>query len=95
MKTYFLKLHSIVDLITNSSTEIFILDTNKTAELVYELIKEKCKESNDLYDLDWCTKGELSVTQTSENTVKIFSWLNEPDWLQDWLYENFTVISHD
>jgi hypothetical protein len=32
--------HSIVDLITNSSTEIFTIQTNKTVEVVKELIDE-------------------------------------------------------
>lgn len=36
--------HSIVDLITNSSTEIFVIQTNKTVEVVREIIDEMQKK---------------------------------------------------
>ena len=36
--------HSIVDVITNSSTELFVIDEDKTVEVVREIIKEKEKE---------------------------------------------------
>lgn len=36
--------HSLVDLITNSSTEIFTIQTNKTVEVVKEMIDELQKK---------------------------------------------------
>ena len=40
MKKIFIDIHSYVDIITNSSTEIFICDTDKTLELVRSLVYE-------------------------------------------------------
>jgi len=34
------KIHSMVDLITNSSTELFVLDTDKSLEVVKDILQE-------------------------------------------------------
>lgn len=35
-----IKIHSIVDVITNSSSELFICDTNKSLEMIKELLQD-------------------------------------------------------
>lgn len=42
-----IKLHSLVDIITNSSSEIFTIETDKTKEFLAEAVNSFCKE-NDL-----------------------------------------------
>lgn len=44
-KQIFIKLHSVLDLITNSSSELFIVDTSKAEEIVKEILFFFAKES--------------------------------------------------
>ena len=58
-------IHSFVDVITNSSTELFVCDTEKSLELVRQLVDEiqdkypneyghrLCIDYSDSYDLGW------------------------------------------
>jgi len=47
MKNLFIiNLHSIVDIITNSSSELFICDTNKSKEVIEEYLREMIKFNN-------------------------------------------------
>lgn len=41
MQKIFIKIHSVIDVITNSSTEIFMLDTDIATDTVREIIQEK------------------------------------------------------
>ena len=51
MKTLLIiKTHSFVDVITNSSTELFVCDDEKTLEEVKNLLQEKWKLFRELYD---------------------------------------------
>lgn len=50
MKTLFiLTPHSFIDVITNSSTELFVCDTEKSLELIEELLEELLQTYNKLY----------------------------------------------
>ncbi|HKZ43146.1 MAG TPA: hypothetical protein VJ044_19465 [Candidatus Hodarchaeales archaeon] len=40
MEKAFINIHSFVDIITNSSTELFVCDTDKSVEVVEDLINE-------------------------------------------------------
>ena len=40
MEKIIFKIHSFIDVITNSSTELFMLDTDKSIDTVREIIKE-------------------------------------------------------
>jgi hypothetical protein len=44
MKKFIISIHSFVDIITNSSTELFVLDTSNSVEFIEKLLKEKEKE---------------------------------------------------
>jgi len=46
------KPHSIIDVITNSSSELFICDTSKTEETIIELLQEMLTLYNKLFDSD-------------------------------------------
>lgn len=41
MEKIYINIHSFIDVITNSSTEIFMLDSKKAADVIREIIKEK------------------------------------------------------
>jgi len=84
--------HSFVDLITNSSTELFVVNTHKSAYTVREMFREKCEKED---DLDWFDT-ELSIySNDEEGSVTIYSFLNETDWFYNFIHKHFTVISHD
>ena len=52
MKTIFvLRPHSVVDLITNSSSELFVYTGEKSVEAVEDIIKDLIKLNNDKVDL--------------------------------------------
>lgn len=61
-KMFVVNVHSLVDLITNSSTELFVLDTEKSLEVVKEILVEAINLNNK-------TKG------TSEKFEDIFEEL--------------------
>ena len=46
IQTLQINIHSFVDLITNSSSELFICSTNKAVEAVKELVEEVCKQNS-------------------------------------------------
>lgn len=60
MRRYIIKLHSIVDVITNSSSELFIVDGSKSEGILKEIldfITSSCRNSS----------GETSVKLLSES----------------------------
>jgi len=44
MQKYIINIHSVVDVITNSSTELFLLESDKAVEVIREMVEEKEKE---------------------------------------------------
>jgi len=48
-----INLHSFVDVITNSSTELFVCDTNKSIETVESILREKLKQFGALNDREY------------------------------------------
>ena len=91
MKKFIIKTHSFVDVITNSSTELFVCDTDKSVDTIKDLFREKCQETN---DMDWYDT-ELYVTELDNGFIEIESWLNDPEWFHDFVNTNFTVISSE
>lgn len=90
MINYLIKPHSFIDLITNSSTELFIVSTAKSVFTIQEMLRDLCVSED---DKEWYY-GDLRVTQEGED-VRIFSFLNSPDWFVDFIESNFTIISYD
>lgn len=84
--------HSFVDLITNSSTELFTIKADRSVWIVRDMIYEQCRSDR---DKDWFD-AELRVYENDDETqITIYSFLNDPHWLEEFIYKNFTVISHD
>lgn len=83
-----INIHSTVDLITNSSTEIFTFDSEHSEGTIRSMLYDLCKDNN---DFDWYDK-ELRVTDLGNGRIEIYSWLNEPDWIYDFIkqFENLT-----
>lgn len=48
-----INLHSFVDVITNSSTELFVCDTDKSIETVESILREKLKQFNALHNREY------------------------------------------
>lgn len=46
-------IHSFVDVITNSSTELFVCDTDKSIETVETILREKLKQYSALADREY------------------------------------------
>ncbi len=46
MDKIIINIHSMVDIITNSSTELFVLDTEKSVEVVKEILEEAIRLHN-------------------------------------------------
>jgi hypothetical protein len=65
--------HSIVDVITNSSSEIFTIETDKTKEFLVEVVNNFCKEkgidfrvsewSFDSLEDDWEIKNAIELLE--------------------------------
>lgn len=71
-KFYIKKPHSFIDVITNSSTEIFMLDTKKTVSAIEEIIKEIEREYPPEYDFCGCghSNGYATVEEAHEWEIK-------------------------
>lgn len=79
MKTIFkISIHSFVDLITNSSSELFIVRDNSSVETVTELLEKLC----DIYNQKMRLIGEpLVVFDDIFGTIEeCYSDMIEPDW---------------
>jgi len=51
MKNLFLlETHSFIDVITNSSTELFVSDTDKSEKMVFDILKETLKDLKSIYN---------------------------------------------
>jgi len=62
LETFVINIHSFVDVITNSSTEIFVGDSDKSIKLVKEILgKIVAKEG---YNFDSCFEEPVIVTKT-------------------------------
>ena len=48
-----LKIHSMVDIITNSSTELFVVDTDKTMDVVKDILEKAIELHNSVNDTEY------------------------------------------
>lgn len=62
METIILKIHSTVDLITNSSTEMYTLDEQRDLAIVEEIIREKERE----YPSDYGRRVHIAYAETHD-----------------------------
>lgn len=87
------KPHSVIDIITNSSTEIFVSVNNKNANFVYRLIQECIKQYNqemidlglDRTTINFDSVFERPYLYTKELYIKTF---NEN---KEWLREHYNI----
>lgn len=83
--------HSFIDVITNSSTEIFVCKTDKSVEMIQDLFREICEKHG---DMDWY-HNELRISELDDGKIQIMSWLNDPDWFIGYVKATFTVIRYE
>jgi len=91
MKKVIINIHSFVDVITNSSTEIYVCSSIRSENYIKELFREKCEATG---EIDWYNH-ELSITSLEGGNVEIYSWLNDPDWFHEFVRDTFTVVSYN
>ena len=60
-----IKIHLLIEVITNSSTEIFVLDDSKSESFVEEILKNKCELED---DLEWF-QTEVTVTTRPDGCI--------------------------
>ena len=77
-------------MVTNSSTEIYVVDSNIDIDILKAIFKEKCVATN---EMDWYN-SELSIYRNEDDTITIYSFLNALDWFNDFV-EMFKVVSYD
>ena len=76
----YIPIHSFVDVITNSSTEIFMLDTEKSIAVVEEMIKEVEKEYPPEYNNCGYSTGRASVEEAEVWDIKeAFGYYDEEE----------------
>ena len=85
-----INVHSCIDIITNSSTEIYVVNSNIDIDILKAIFREKCVTTN---EMDWYN-SELSIYRNEDDTITIYSFLNAPDWFNDFV-EMFKVVSYD
>jgi hypothetical protein len=82
-----IKIHSFIELITNSSTEIFTL-SEESEHMVRDILKKEAERNG---DLDWFNE-EVTVSTNEDGTIEIYSFLNDPEWFRDFVKNTFNVI---
>lgn len=73
-----IKVHSVIDVITNSSTELFIIESDyrTSLKMITTVIETICRE---IGHMKWFHE-EFRIAYNEEyDTIEIFSWLNLPD----------------
>lgn len=69
---HIIQTHSFVDLITNSSTELFVCQWDKTIDMVKELIQTYCPMlSTDTYTVRWINEREKFIIKYKNYIEKI------------------------
>lgn len=91
--------HSFVDVITNSSSELFVCNTDKSVETVKEVLVKLTKIHNEKTELA-CGVSELDVTTLFENVFKeptvaqytfsMYEYPNRDDYWDVCLYERYS-----
>ena len=76
---FVIKPHSIIDVITNSSTELFVGTTNKTKEFIEEIIKEYLVVYNKANNTHYNIENILTVTVIDKSNAR--EWASE---ILDW-----------
>lgn len=102
---FVLRPHSIIDVITNSSTELFVLDTDKSLDFVKEILESAIQLHNKINKSHLKFKDVFDEPYIQEGDSKIDGWdINIPDksiviysardnsvpwWICDFLEDNF------
>ena len=83
------KIQSFVDVITNSSTELFVADTNNDVEVVLSILQEIITKYNNLYDTnyDMSMFGIVKKFKFNDYINWLLSKKNE-DHINDELFDN-------
>ena len=86
-ETFILTIHSFVDVITNSSTELFMLDTEKSVDVVRDIVKEMEKQYPPEYN------GYCFVNIVDEWEIKeAFGYIDEDEAIEYLRAMGYTVI---
>jgi hypothetical protein len=91
MNLFVINTHSFSSLVTNSSSELFICDTQKSVEMVRELLQKLLKNHNeligqDIYKFDECF-GNIEVAQYDFSLPKMSALYKK--WLQYEKYRDY------
>jgi hypothetical protein len=93
MKTLFIvNTHSVVDLITNSSSELFVCNSNKTVEAAKDILKELCRLYNE--------KQKLSDNPYLINLEHLFDtifgkiYTTNYDFSDSEIYRKWNIVNH-
>lgn len=79
--------HSIVDVITNSSTELFVGTTDKTIEVVEEILQDLLNVHNKITDSNRSLGSVLTVTVIDKDNVN--QWASEIlEWIKPYYIES-------
>lgn len=82
MKNIYIPIHSFVDLITNSSSEVFVSDTEKTVEALKEAVNailklaKSDKTCDDLFDTQLCYSNGCDISRVVERFQDDIEGLN-------------------
>ena len=68
--------HSIVDVITNSSTELFVIDTDKSMETIKDILQEAINLHNKAEGTSYTFEDIFEEPRFNEGKVIIDGWEN-------------------
>jgi hypothetical protein len=88
MKTILIKPHSIVDVITNSSSELFVCKTDKEIQIVKELLQDMLNIHNKCYNSDIQFEEAFDEPYMIDHT-NVDQFIK--DYVIDWEYEDYRM----
>ena len=102
-KVIFIKLHSVIDLITNSSTELFIVDASKTEGILKEMLEFIINEGNSGYTEttielleNYRYKSDFIIPEDLDQTQIYVMDIDHSDgFLEKFITKYFTIIELD
>jgi len=87
-KSYTIKFHSVIDVITNSSQEMFVIRKEKELDIVDAVIKYKCEKLGE-FAIEWYNREYTISYNEYRDTIEIDSFLNMPDEIRELITDYF------
>lgn len=80
MDSYFIQVHSLIDLITNSSTELFVVNTDKSIEFIKGVLVGAIELHNSCNETSYCFEDIFDEPYVGSTKEALGDWHEHYGW---------------